>query len=183
MKKNIQRPAFKLALCAVIAALEVLLMMASGLFRIGTYALPCFAGMLSVAIVIEYNCKWAFGVYAVSAILSFFLTADKEAALLFILFFGYYPILKNILDRHVKSVVLSYIIKFALFNAAAVGSFFAATYLFMIPAEEFTLFGVYVPFVFLLLGNVFFFIYDIAVNVFVKLYVQRLRKALFGRFH
>ena len=182
MKNSIQKPAFRIALCAVIAALEVVMMMAAGLFRIGTYALPCFAGLLSIAIVIEYNCKWAFGVYGVSAVLSFFLTADKEAALLFILFFGYYPILKNILDRRVKNVVLSYIIKFALFNAAAVASFFAATYLFSLPAEEFTLFGVYVPFVFLLLGNVFFFIYDIAVNAFVRLYVQRLRKALFGRF-
>lgn len=182
MKKRMQKPAFRIALCAVIAAMEVVLMMAAGLFRIGTYALPCFAGLFSIAVVIEYNCKWAFGVYAVSAILSFFLTADKEAALLFILFFGYYPILKNILDRRVKNTVLCYIIKFALFNAAAIASFFAATRLFGIPAEEFTLFGVYVPFVFLLLGNVFFFVYEMAVNVYVKLYVQRLRKALFGRF-
>ncbi len=157
-------------------------MMITGLIRIGTYALPCLAGMLTIAIVIEYNCKWAFGVFAVSSLLSFFLSGDKEAVVMFIAFFGYYPILKNILERKIKSVILRYIIKFAVFNAAAIASFYVAMLLLSVPASEFTVFGVYVPYLFLIAGNLFFLLYDFAINVYVKFYVQRLRKALFGKY-
>lgn len=183
MKKKsfVNSPAFRIAFCAVIAALEVVLMMAAGLFRIGTYALPCFAGLLGIAIVIEYKCKWALAVYFVTALLSFFLSGDKEAVVMFIAFFGYYPILKNLLERYVHNRVVLWIIKLLVFNAAAVGSFFAAANLLAVPADEFVLFGVYVPYVFLLLGNVFFVIYDISIQVFVRFYVQRLRAQLFGK--
>lgn len=181
MKNSADRPAFRIAFCAAIASLETVLMMVTGLIRVGTYAIPCFAGMLTIAIVIEYRCKWAFAVYAVTAILGFFLSGDKEAVVMFIAFFGYYPILKNILESRIRNKILLYLIKFAVFNAAAVGSFFVMMFVFSMPADEFTLFGVYIPYVFLIIGNVFFLLYDLAINVYVKFYVQRLRNALFGR--
>ena len=182
MKKTVNKPAFRLAFCSVIAALEVAIMMAAGLFRIGTYTFPCFAGLLAIAIVIEYRCKWAFGVFFVSAVLSFFLSGDKEAVIMFIALFGYYPILKNIIERYNKNAVVRWIIKLFVFNAAAVGSFFVVTLILEIPASEFSIFGVYLPYVFLLAGNVFFILYDLSINVFVRFYVQRLRNALFGRY-
>lgn len=185
MKKSksiIQKPAFRIAFCSVTAAVEVVLLFIAGFSGVGTYALPCFAGLITIAVVIEYKCKWALGVYAVAALLSFLLSGNKEAALMFTAFFGYYPILKNVLDRHINNIIVRWIVKFAVFNAAAVGSFYAAIYLLSIPASEFSLFGVYLPLVFLLAGNVFFLIYDIAVNVFVKFYVQKLRSAVFGRY-
>ena len=182
MKKNmLQKPAFRLAFCAVIAALETVLMMAAGLFRVGTYALPCFAGLLSIAVVIEYKCKWALAVWFVTSVLAFFLSGDKEAVVLFIAFFGYYPILKNVLERHVHSRAPLWVLKFLIFNAAAVGSFYAALYLVGVSPAEFTLFGVYVPYVFLVIGNVFFLLYDLSIQVFVRFYVQRLRNKLFGQ--
>lgn len=182
MKKNItQKPAFRLAFCAAVAALETILMLLTGLVRVGTYAVPCFAGILTVAVVLEYGCKWAFGVYGAAAVLSFFVSGDKEAVVLYALLFGVYPILKNILERRISNRILLWIVKYALFNAAAVGSFFIATLLLFVPAEEFTLFGVYVPVVFLLIGNVFFLLYDLSIGVFVRFYVQRLRGAMFGK--
>lgn len=182
MKGSIKKPVFRMTFCAAVAALELVLMMASSLFRIGTYALPCLAGFFTVAVVIEYRCKWAFGVYAVTALLSFFLSGDKEAVVLFIALFGYYPILKNIIERFVHSAFLRWVIKFSVFNAAAVGSFYIAMLLLGVPDAEYTVFGVYIPHVFLLAGNVFFLLYDLSINVFVKFYVQRIRIALFGRY-
>lgn len=179
MKKSMNKPAFRIAFCAAVAALEIILLLIAGLVRVGTYACPCFAGMLTIAIVIEYRVKWSLGVYFTAAVLSFFLTGDKEAALLFAVFFGYYPILKNVLESRLKNAVVRWVIKFAVFNAAMTGSFFAAMYLLGIPAAEFEIFGVYVPWIFLLIASIFFPIYDLAVNVFVRFYVQRLRKAIF----
>lgn len=182
MKYMNKKPAFKLAFCAVIAALEVVLMMITGIVPFGTYAFPCFAGALTLAVVIEYGWKWALGVFGVSAVLSALFVADKEAALYFIALFGYYPILKNPIERFIKNKVVQYIIKLAVFNAAAVASFFIATMLLSVKAEEFTLFGVYIPAVFLAIGNLFFLLYDFALTVFVGTYVKRLRQNLFGRF-
>ena len=171
-----------MALCAVVAALETVMMLLTGLTRVGTYALPCFAGMLTIVIVMEYRCKWAFAVYAVTALLSFFLSADKEAVAFFIALFGYYPILKNILEKNISNRFVQYLIKFAVFNAAAVGCFYITMLLLSVSPDEYTLFGVYIPLAFLAVGNVFFLLYDLSINVFVRFYVQRLRGALFGRY-
>ncbi len=156
MKSPIQKPTFKIALCAIIAALAVLL----------------------IAIVIEYGAKWALGVYAVVSVLSFFVAGDKEAVLYFAMLFGYYPVLKAFIEGKLKSKLVQYVLKFALFNAAAVGSFFIATKLMAVPAEEFTLFGIYMPLVFLAFGNLFFLLYDFALTTFVVFYVRKIREKL-----
>ena len=181
-KTSVNKKTFKIAYCALIASISTVLMLLTSFIPIGTYALPIFAGALLVSIVIEYNCKWALGVFAVVSILSSFLAGDKEAVVFFIALFGYYPILKNIIERYNKNAVVRWIIKLFVFNAAAVGSFFVVTLILEIPASEFSIFGVYLPYVFLLAGNVFFILYDLSINVFVRFYVQRLRNALFGRY-
>ena len=178
MKSPIQKPTFKIALCAIIAALAVMLMLITSLIPVGTYALPCFAGVLLIAIVIEYGAKWALGVYAVVSVLSFFVAGDKEAVLYFAMLFGYYPVLKAFIEGKLKSKLVQYVLKFALFNAAAVGSFFIATKLMAVPAEEFTFFGIYMPLVFLAFGNLFFLLYDFAITTFVMFYVRKIREKL-----
>lgn len=182
MKNSFNKPTFRIAFCSVIAALSTALMMLTSLVPIGSYALPCAAGALAVAIVIEYGSKWAIGVYVVVAVLSFFLAGDKESVLYFIALFGYYPILKGLLESKIKSKPAQYIIKFAVFNAAAIASFFIAMFLLAVSLEEFTLFGVYVPYVFLIIGNIFFLLYDIALTSFVVLYVKRIKDKLFKNF-
>lgn len=60
-----------------------------------------------------------------------------------------------------------------------VAAFFLALYVFSVPAGEFVIFGIYIPWLFLLAGNVFFIVYDIAVTRLVILYVRVWRKHLF----
>ncbi len=183
MKSNgVKKSTFRIALCGIIAALSLALMMISALIPVGTYAIPCFSGIIIAAVVIEYGCKWAIGVFAVVSLLSAFFAGDKEAVLYFITLFGYYPILKGVIESRLKSKLVQYILKFAVFNAAAIGSFFAATLLLAVPVEEFEICGVYLPWVFLIAGNVFFILYDYAVTVFVVQYVRRLRDKLFKMF-
>lgn len=174
----------RVAFCGVISALSLVLMLLTTLVPIGTYAFPCFAGILLIAIVVEYKCRWAMLVYAVVSILSLFLVSDKEAVVFFIMIFGYYPTLKNLIERKFQlkfGKVAGYILKFIIFNAAAVAAFIITTFLLAFPAEEYTLFGVYVPWVFLIIGNFFFAVYDYAVSVFVAQYVCRLRNKIFSK--
>ena len=169
MKSPVTKPTFKLAFCAIIAALAVVLMLITSIVPVGTYALPCFAGGLLVAVVVEYGAKWALGVYAVVSVLSFFIAGDKEAVLYFAVLFGYYPVLKAFFESKVKSRILQYIFKFAV-------------KLLAVPAEEFTLFGIYMPLAFLAFGNLFFLLYDFALTSFVMLYVRKIREKLLRSF-
>ena len=163
----------KIALGGLLTALGVVLMFLTGLIPIGTYALPAIAGVLLIVAVIEIGAKWAWMIYAAVAVLSLLFAADKEAALLFVLFFGYYPVLKSFLER-ISNKVLSWISKFAVFNVAVVACFFLAVNFLQLPEDSFTVFGIYLPWVFLILGNAVFLIYDIALSDLVATYVEKL---------
>ena len=163
----------KIALGGLLTALGVVLMFLTGLIPIGTYALPAIAGVLLIVAVIEIGAKWAWIIYAAVAVLSLLFAADKEAALLFVLFFGYYPVLKSFLER-ISNKVLSWISKFAVFNVAVVACFFLAVNFLQLPEDSFTVFGIYLPWVFLILGNAVFLIYDIALSGLVATYVEKL---------
>ena len=91
----------RVALGGMMASLSLVVMLAA-YFPYVTYALPALAGCFLVIISIEINKKWAFVVYAAVGALSF-LVCEKEAAVLYIFFFGYYPILKAVFEQFHKS--------------------------------------------------------------------------------
>ena len=86
MKKSKQ-----VAAGGIAASLCLLLMFLTGLFPFATYALPAMAGTLLIVVVIELGRPTATMVYAAVSLLSLLITPDKEAALMFVVFFGYYP--------------------------------------------------------------------------------------------
>ncbi len=172
-----KKKTFNLAFCAVLSGLSVALMFLTGLIPIGTYAAPCIVGVLLCAAVIECGYAGALCVYAVSSVLSFLLSADKEAVLYYIAFFGLYPILKGIIER-IKPIWLQYMVKLVFFNAAMVAIFFIGINVLGIPKESFNLFGIYLPWVFLLVGNVVFVIYDICATRLISLYLFKWREKL-----
>ena len=63
------------------------------------YTAPPFAGILLIVIVNEIGYRWALGTYVAISLLSVFLIADKESAVYFTMFFGYYPILKLLMEN------------------------------------------------------------------------------------
>jgi len=161
----------KIAFGGIIAALSLVLMLLTGVLPVGTYALPCFAGILLTAIVIEFGTPWALGVYAGVSVLSFLLVSDKEAALYYTMILGIYPVLKSLFER-IKIRWLCFIVKLIFFNAVAVASFYISIYVLSVPVESFSLFGVNMPLLFLVLGNVVFILYDICVTRLVAAYLH-----------
>lgn len=171
------KPSLKVALGGAVAALSLVLMFLTAVIPFGTFAFPTFAGMLTVVLVIEFGYGYSAAVYAATSILSFLLIPDKEAALIYTVFLGYYPIIKSLIER-IKNRVVQYLVKLVLFNACMVGAFFIAVNLLSIPSDSFNLFGVYVPLVFLLIGNVFFVLYDLCVTRVVTIYLLKWRQKL-----
>ena len=146
----------RVAFCGVLAGLGLALMFLTALLPMATFALPALAGLLMIMIVIEMGARWAWPTFAVVAILSVFFVPDKQAALLYVIFFGYYPILKALIER-LKNKIVQWVLKYAVFNAAIVSAYFIAIYLLSIPADSLSLFGVSLPWVFWIAGNVIFY--------------------------
>lgn len=170
--------AVKVAVGGVFSAIALVLMMLTGVFPFGTYAFPVIAGVMLIVIYLEFGFRWSMFVYGVISIMSVLFVSDKEAALFFLLLFGYYPVVKSFIER-IKSKIVQYIIKLAIFNAAAVSVYFLMLFVFGMPVDSFELFGVNIPLIFLIVGNFVFLIYDLAINVVVAQYLQKYRKFFF----
>ena len=132
--------AAKVALCGVVSALSVVLMLMTGIVPIATIALPALAGCLTIAIVAETNVRYGFAVYCVVSVLAILLTPDREAILFYILFFGYYPTLYGLLMR-IKRKPLRVLAKFGVFNLAMALETALAVWVLQIPLSEMEVFG------------------------------------------
>lgn len=165
----------KTALGGIVSALSVTLMLLTAVIPFMTYAIPLLAGALLILMVIEINKKWAFFVYAAVSLLSVFVVPDKEAATFYIAFFGYYPIIKSSLEKHLP-IVVEWLVKLVIFNAAVVGAYFVSVKLLGIPFEDMQELGKYgIPLV-LALANFTFVMYDIMLTKLVTLYLCKFRK-------
>lgn len=178
-KKNLT-VSYKMALSGIFTALALVSLMLSYVVPTATYACPALAGVMLIPIVIEVGKSWAVCAYAAASLLSFFLIPDKEIALCFTAFFGYYPITKAIFERHLPTV-FSWIAKIAVFAISMVGVFFVTIYVLGISRDSFTVFGLYIPWILLLAGTVIFVIYDFALTKVIKAYVHIWRKKIFKR--
>lgn len=165
----------KVALCGIVAALSVLIMFLA-YFPYFTYAVPAAAGLLMIILVIEINPKWAVLAFISSSIL-ILLLAETEAKLMYVLFFGYYPILKERIERMNKPVI-EYILKFSVFNIAVIAVYLISTKVFGIPFDEMGDFGQYLELVLLILANITFAIYDFATTRLIYTYMIRLHPRL-----
>lgn len=167
----------KIAFCGVIAALSVVIMFLTGVVPTATIAMPALAGCLLIPIVAECGVKWGFGVYAVVGVLSMLLATDREAALIYILFFGYYPALYAVLDR-IRNVVLRYVVKLVLFNLAAAGEVLLSIYVLGIPFETVPFLGPFTVVVLFVLANGVFLLYDTALRGLIVTYFARLHSSV-----
>lgn len=161
----------------MVVAVGTAILFLTGLIPIGTYALPALSGFLLTAVVIELGSGWAWTVYAVISVLSVMIVPDKDAVLIYILFFGCYPILKALFEKlRVKYAVPA--VKAAFFNLAALLYFFGGVWLFRIQLEKFNTFGRLTPLYLLAAANVAFWIYDYAFSLLISAYLKRMRPHL-----
>lgn len=166
----------------VICGLAVAVMLLSGVFPTAEFSLPAIAGILMIAMVIEYGYKQALLCYLAAAVLCLLLVPNKEAATLFAAFFGYYPILKGLLER-VRRRWLEWILKLLVFNAAFIAAYLVVIYLFGLTQvlEELQPFGKWGIPLFLLAGNAVFVLFDVLLTRLIGLYYARIKPRFLDR--
>ncbi len=162
----------RITFCGVTAALATVVLLLT-VFPYATYALAALAGMALIPAALECGTRYGVLGYAVTALLSLLLTPDVEAKWLFVLFFGYYPIIQLRLQLWCR-VVAAWAVKLVIFNTAMVVGFWLLTTFMNVPKEEFTIMGMYIPWALLALGNIVFVIYDVALTRVTAMYRVRL---------
>ena len=105
----------RIALCGVLAALTVVILLVGTALGIGTYAAPMLASFLLIPSLVEYGPRAAATQYAAAAVLGLLLVPDPELSLFYALVLGPYPILKTVLDR-IRPAVLRWAAKLVVFN-------------------------------------------------------------------
>lgn len=166
---------YRVALGGIVAALCLVTMFLAGIIPALYIVLPMAAGVLMMIIAVEVNTKWAMLTYLAVSILSFFITFDKEAALIFILFFGHYPILRFYIER-IKNCGVRAVIKLAVFNICIITYFYITVYLLGLDQmlEELNDFGKYGAFIMLGIVNIIFVLYDYNLRISHELYKKRI---------
>ena len=116
MKTNTNSVSYRVALGGIVSALCLLSMFLAGVMPMFYVLLPMVAGAMMMIIVIEVSWQWAFITYIAVGLLSMFVCFDKEAAILFIVLFGHYPILKYLIDNKLSSKKIAWFVKFLIYN-------------------------------------------------------------------
>lgn len=155
----------------MLSALGVVILLLGSLIDVIDISMAVIASLACVFAVIEYGYASAWLVYAVTSVLSLLLLPNKSPAVMYLLFFGAYPILKALLER-VRVTAVVWLLKELAFNASLTVSFLVLKRL-MMPNTD-------IPLAMLLLGAVLaeaiFVLYDIALTRLISFYMYRLRE-------
>ncbi len=157
------------ALGGIITALSIFLLFLTGMIPNTTYLLPVFAAILMLPMLEEAERKWAWFIYIAVSVLSFFIVTDKEAAVMYVFVFGYYPILKQLLEAHFKKPI-AWIFKLLIYNLMIVAAYLLIIYVFLIPVDGLDYFGKWTPLLLLALMDLILIVYDYLVTVLSKIY-------------
>jgi len=165
----------RMAVCGMIVALSIALMLMGGIIPIATYCVPMMSSILLLPILLEYGKKTAWTAYFAVSLITLVLGIDKEAAF-FYLFLGYYPILKWDIDR-IRKRYIRILVKLLVFNVSFYLMYIILGFVLNMHAviQEFSQMGSFLLIVFTLLLNICFFLYDRLLWPLVYIYAHKLR--------
>ena len=108
----------RMAVCAMMAALSVVLMLLGAILELGMYAAPLFAGLCFIPVGLKYGRKYHALLYVTSGVLSLLLVPSLEESLIFVGLFGWYPMVRPLLHKLPR--ILRLAAKLAIFNGVII---------------------------------------------------------------
>lgn len=161
----------RLAMCAMMSALGIVVLYLGSVIEVLDISMAVIASVFVIFAVIEYGKAAPWAIYGVTGILSAILLPQKLPAAMYILFFGFYPIIKARIEK-LRSRLAQWAIKEVVFNVCLIVLMLISRYMLYLDADGLFVFEA----VFFLLANGTFVIYDIALTRLISLYIFRLRK-------
>lgn len=162
-----------IAYSGVATALSVVMLFLGSIFWVLGYTMPLVASLVMIILLDSISQKSALLTFVSTSVISFILLNDKECVLLYVLFFGYYPLIRDKINE-IKPKFLSYLLKFVSFNAAMVLTQILCVYVFGIPFDD--MLGKWGIVVFALCLNLVFVVFDKLYTLLLRLYRIKLKK-------
>lgn len=162
-----------IAYSGVATALSVVMLFLGSIFWVLGYTMPLVASLVMIILLDSISQKSALLTFVSTSVISFILLNDKECVLLYMLFFGYYPLIRDKINE-IKPKFLSYLLKFVTFNAAMVLTQILCVYVFGIPFDD--MLGKWGIVVFVLCLNLVFVAFDKLYTLLLRLYRIKLKK-------
>ncbi len=158
----------RLTLAAMMTALSVTVLYLGALFDVMSLSAAGIASLFTLLTVRECRGAYPYFVYAATAILSFLLLPQKEAALLYVLLGGFYPIVKFPLEHLRRPFPL--LLKLFYLNFVVTAVELLSIWLFYLPPMP-------LPYylVLYLIANPAFFLYDRLLDKLLVLYEAKWR--------
>jgi len=153
----------------MLAALQLVLLYLGTLLPSWKLASVAVAGVITAAVLIECGPVSSVLAYVAVSVLGIVLLPQKALGFLYLVFFGYYPLIKS-LAEHVHSRVLEWIAKLAVFNVACTICFAAVRFGFV---TDVALPEAAVWLLWLGLNGVFL-VFDFGLSKLIALYLQRI---------
>lgn len=164
------------ALGGMLTALSIVFLLLASVVPMMQLVFTAVAGILLVSAVLDLHIKWAWGIFVAVTILGLLFCPDKSVVIFYFFFFGHYPLVKNYIER-LHNHILQWVIKVPLFNVCVILAYLLIAKLFGVSTEALR-YG-YIPT--LLLVNIAFVLYDIALSRLIVLYIYKMRKYLHRR--
>ncbi len=166
MKRD--RKAYQVALTALLCAMSLVVLYLSCVVPTARAAVIAAAGLMPAAAVVSAGPGAGALCCVGTGILGLLLAPDKGNALLYLLFFGSYPLVKYGVER-LRRLPLELLLKLCFFNA--VQTFFLLVlkdiFLAAVPVGDRALWFLY------LAGNAAFLVYDLGLTKLIALYAAR----------
>ena len=162
-----------MALVGVLAALSLVLLLLAAVSPSGRMGIVAVAGLVNAAAVISGGLHAGLLCWAVAGILGLILSPDKGNVLLYLVFFGLYPMVKSLIEQ-LRKAPLEWLCKLAFFNVVLTFCWFVLRDVLLagLPAVFEQLWVLYVG------VNVVFLIYDYGFSKLVMFYAARIDKAI-----
>lgn len=167
LKKKIRTTAY----AAVLAALVTLILLLGSFFDMLDLACAAVGSLILHIAYHEIGGTYAFLIYAVASVLSFILLPMRSCSLFFVAFFGYYPLLRAFLGKHIRSRKLCLLLLALIYNAVMLALFFLFKGIFGMQGEP-----VFMYVLLLVSSNIFFFCFDLLMSRIMILYQYKIKK-------
>lgn len=164
MRKDIK----KIALSAIFSALIVVLILMGTFIELLDITVAAVCALTIYIVQVETKEKYPILVYITSSVLSLIFTPLSTATLYFVGFFGYYPILKQKLIKFKKQI--RKLISILVFNVAMISLMLLFKAVFAMQNEPPLMYALL-----LVTSNVFFICFDYLLDVFMFIYIIKLR--------
>ena len=168
----------RVAVSGMMVALGVVILYVGSLIEVLDISMAAIASLMCIIALIEYGRIYGWMVFAATAVAAMLLLPEKFTPSLYALLIGYYPMIKELIERMGKKsgkrgllAAVCWALKLLFFNAALVVVALVATYILLLPES-----AEWMQITMILLANAAFVLYDIALTKMISAYFFRIRR-------